>query len=77
MRIAILPNLGLCTIGLKHTKKGCPLLKRVHPYIVLQVKLYHQRYWQSFSIEGVKEGLYKIEASTDEIRDKIGEKLNL
>lgn len=35
------------------------------------------KYLQSFTIEGEKEGLYKIEASTEEIRSMIIDKLNL
>lgn len=35
------------------------------------------KYLQAFTIEGEKEGLYKIEASTEEIREKIKDKLHL
>lgn len=35
------------------------------------------RYLQAFTIEGEKEGLYKIEASTEELRQMLKEKLNL
>ena len=55
-------------------KKG---VSEIRSRIKNKISQITQMYWQSFSIEGVKEGLYKIEASTDEIRDKIGEKLNL
>lgn len=35
------------------------------------------RYLQAFTIEGEKEGLYRIEASTEELRDMLKEKLHL
>lgn len=35
------------------------------------------RYLQAFTIEGEKEGLYRVEASTEELRDMLKEKLHL